>query len=53
MALQDRMKHTFDFIDKGFKPNTRGFFIQEQFTTLEGLLRDLPEHVKLDIEISA
>jgi glycerophosphodiester phosphodiesterase len=51
-ALQDRMKYTFDFSDKGFKPNTRGSFIQEQFATLEGLLRDLPEHIKLDIEVS-
>ncbi|EXJ77751.1 hypothetical protein A1O3_09980 [Capronia epimyces CBS 606.96] len=50
-ALQDRMKHTFDFTDKGFKPNTRGDFIQEEFPTLEGLLRELPEHVKLDIEV--
>ena len=51
-ALRDRMKYTFDFSDKGFKPNTRGSFIQEQFATLEGLLRDLPEHIKLDIEVS-
>ena len=50
--VQDRMEHTIDFINKGFKPNTRGEFIQETFATLEELLVNLPKSISFDIEIS-
>jgi len=49
---QDRMKHTVDFMNKGFKPNTRGDFIQDSFATLEELLVELPKSISFDIEIS-
>lgn len=50
--VQDRMKYTVDFINKGFKPNTRGEFIQDSFATLEELLIELPKSIKFDVEIS-
>ena len=50
--IQDRMKHTVDFKQKGFKPNTRGYFIQDAFATLEEILVALPENIGCDIEIS-
>jgi glycerophosphodiester phosphodiesterase len=50
--VQDRMKHTVDFMNKGFKPNTRGDFIQDSFATLEELLVELPKSISFDIEIS-
>jgi glycerophosphodiester phosphodiesterase len=50
--VQDRMKYTVDFMNKGFKPNTRGEFIQDSFATLEELLTELPKSIKFDIEIS-
>ena len=50
--VQDRMKHTVDFLNKGFKPNTRGDFIQDSFATLEELLVKLPSSIGFDIEIS-
>jgi glycerophosphodiester phosphodiesterase len=50
--IQDRMKYTVDFMDKGFKPNTRGDFILDSFATLEELLVELPESTNFDIEIS-
>jgi glycerophosphodiester phosphodiesterase len=46
------MKYTVDFMDKGFKPNTRGDFILDSFATLEELLVELPESTNFDIEIS-
>ncbi|KAH0562731.1 hypothetical protein GP486_002608 [Trichoglossum hirsutum] len=42
--LVERMKHTFGF--KGFKANTRGDIVQEPFTTLEELLKILPESIE-------
>lgn len=51
-TLHDRMKHTVDFIKKGFKPNTRGDFIQDSFPTLEELLIKLPKSISFDVEIS-
>ncbi|KAK8091251.1 ankyrin repeat-containing protein, partial [Apiospora phragmitis] len=48
--VQDRVKHTVDFRAKGFKPNTRGEFIHDSLVTLEEILRELPEHVGLNIE---
>ncbi len=35
----ERMKHTRDFKEKGFKANSRGTFIQAPFATLEDLFR--------------
>ncbi|OOO07236.1 glycerophosphoryl diester phosphodiesterase [Aspergillus oryzae] len=49
--IRDRMKYTVDFVSKGFKPNTRGDFIQDSFTTLEELLEELPESISFNIEI--
>ncbi|GMG03784.1 unnamed protein product [Aspergillus oryzae] len=44
--------HRVDFVSKGFKPNTRGDFIQDSFTTLEELLEELPESISFNIEIT-
>ncbi|PIG80819.1 hypothetical protein AARAC_003463, partial [Aspergillus arachidicola] len=49
--IRNRMKYTVDFVSKGFKPNTRGDFIQNSFTTLEELLEGLPESISFNIEI--
>ncbi|KAF5022378.1 hypothetical protein F66182_5579 [Fusarium sp. NRRL 66182] len=49
--MDERMKHTKDFKDKGFKGNTRGNFIQAPFATLEDLFRKLPEHIGFNIEM--
>lgn len=47
-----RIKHTHEFKVKGFKGNMRGAHIHDSFTTLEVLLRKLPETVVIDIELS-
>ncbi|KAM7193003.1 Glycerophosphoryl diester phosphodiesterase family domain containing protein [Rhypophila sp. PSN 637] len=49
--IRDRMKHTVDFKEKGFKPNTRGDFIQDAFATLQEILVALPKDIGCDIEI--
>ncbi|KAK4447294.1 putative glycerophosphodiester phosphodiesterase [Podospora aff. communis PSN243] len=49
--IKDRMKHTVDFKEKGFKANTRGFFIQDTFATLQEILLALPENIGCDVEI--
>ncbi|KAF2149925.1 GDPD-domain-containing protein [Myriangium duriaei CBS 260.36] len=49
--VQDRMMHTVDFQNKGFKPNSRGTFVHDSFVTLEDLLLDLPEDVGFNAEI--
>ncbi|RHZ73684.1 hypothetical protein CDV55_106188 [Aspergillus turcosus] len=49
--IRDRLKHTVDFRNKGFKPNTRGDCIQDSFATLEDVLTKLPESVGLNVEI--
>ncbi|KAB8073559.1 GDPD-domain-containing protein [Aspergillus leporis] len=49
--FRDRMKYTVDFTNKGFKPNTRGEFIQDSFATLEELLVELPDSISFNIEI--
>ncbi|KAI9750458.1 MAG: hypothetical protein M4579_006463 [Chaenotheca gracillima] len=49
--IRDRLKHTVDFTSKGFKPNTRGDFIQGVFATLEEALREVPDTIGFDIEI--
>lgn len=52
IQVRDRMKHTVDYKEKGFKPNTRGDFIQDSFATLKELLLEVPEEIGFDIEIS-
>jgi glycerophosphodiester phosphodiesterase len=49
--MDERMKHTRDFKEKGFKANTRGHFIQAPFTTLEEMFKKLPEEVGFNIEM--
>ncbi|KAK8175050.1 Glycerophosphoryl diester phosphodiesterase family-domain-containing protein [Phyllosticta citrichinensis] len=49
--VQDRMRFTVDYQAKGFKPNTRGHFIQDTFATLEEALLEVPEDVGFNIEI--
>ncbi|KAL8716949.1 MAG: hypothetical protein Q9225_005767, partial [Loekoesia sp. 1 TL-2023] len=49
--MSERMKHTRDFKEKGFKGNSRGNFIQAPFTTLEEMFMKLPEHVGFNIEM--
>ncbi|KAB5549990.1 Glycerophosphoryl diester phosphodiesterase family-domain-containing protein [Coniochaeta sp. 2T2.1] len=51
IQVRDRMKHTVDFKLKGYKPNTRGDFVQDSFATLKELLAQVPEDVGFDIEI--
>lgn len=50
--MSERMKHTRDFKNKGFKGNSRGHFIQAPFTTLEEMFKKLPEHIGFNIEMS-
>ncbi|KAL8731796.1 MAG: hypothetical protein Q9181_004186 [Wetmoreana brouardii] len=49
--MSERMKHTRDFKEKGYKGNSRGNFIQAPFTTLEEMFKKLPEHVGFNIEM--
>ncbi|PSK42080.1 Glycerophosphodiester phosphodiesterase GDE1 [Elsinoe australis] len=49
--MDDRMKHTRDYKQKGYKANSRGNFIQAPFATLEQMFKQLPEHVGFNIEM--
>ncbi|KAK5165501.1 Glycerophosphocholine phosphodiesterase [Saxophila tyrrhenica] len=49
--LRERMKHTRDFKEKGFKGNSRGDSIQAPFTTLEEMLKKMPKGVGFNIEM--
>ena len=49
--MSERMKHTRDFKEKGFKGNSRGNSIQAPFATLEEMFRQLPERVGFNIEM--
>ncbi|KAK3721020.1 Glycerophosphocholine phosphodiesterase [Vermiconidia calcicola] len=49
--MRERMKYTRDFKAKGFKGNSRGDSIQSPFTTLEEMLKKLPEDVGFNIEM--
>lgn len=49
--MTERMKHTRDFKNKGFKANSRGNFIQSPFTTLEEMFKKLPESIGFNIEM--
>ncbi|KAF2105267.1 Glycerophosphoryl diester phosphodiesterase family-domain-containing protein [Lophiotrema nucula] len=51
VEVKNRMKHTVDYLAKGFKPNTRGDFVQDIFATLEDVLRSVPEDIGFDMEI--
>jgi glycerophosphodiester phosphodiesterase len=53
VQVRDRLKHTVDFQNKGFKPNTRGDFVQDSFATLQEILLKLPQDIGCDIEISS
>ncbi|KAI2038020.1 hypothetical protein LOZ47_003493 [Ophidiomyces ophidiicola] len=46
-----RLQHTVDFMGKGYKPNSRGTFIQSPFATLEDLLVQLPKNLGFVVEI--
>ncbi|KAH6673062.1 putative glycerophosphocholine phosphodiesterase Gde1 [Halenospora varia] len=50
-SLLERMKLTHEFRLKGFKGNIRGEHIHGPFTTLEEMLRRLPEPLGIDIEL--
>ncbi|KAF1998334.1 GDPD-domain-containing protein [Amniculicola lignicola CBS 123094] len=49
--VENRMKHTVDYLKNGFKPNTRGDFIQDTFATLEEALCNVPDDIGFDMEI--
>lgn len=49
--MAERMKHTRDFKEKGYKGNVRGSFIQAPFTTLEEMFVKLPDHIGFNIEM--
>lgn len=49
--MAERMKHTRDFKEKGYKANVRGSFIQAPFTTLEEMFVKLPENIGFNIEM--
>ncbi|KAE9380344.1 GDPD-domain-containing protein [Stipitochalara longipes BDJ] len=49
--MAEKMKHTRDFKQKGFKANSRGNFIQAPFTTLEEMFLKIPENVGFNIEM--
>src|SRR5277367_3390417 len=51
-AFRDRIKHTWDFKNTGYKGNTRGDYIHQPFTTLVEVLQKLPSSMPLDIELS-
>ncbi|PNS14692.1 Glycerophosphodiester phosphodiesterase GDE1 [Sphaceloma murrayae] len=49
--MDDRMKHTRDYKQNGFKANSRGNFIQAPFATLEEMFKKLPPNVGFNIEM--
>ena len=49
--LSERMTKTNFHSINGFKSNTRGNFIQESCCTLEELLKTVPPHINLNIEL--
>lgn len=49
--FSQRMTHTFDYNPKSSKPNIRGNFIQDHFTTLKECLLKLPKNLPFDIEM--
>jgi glycerophosphodiester phosphodiesterase len=51
LYLSDRMKHTRTFKEKGWKANMYGNVIKAPFTTLEEMLKELPESIGFNIEM--
>lgn len=49
--MDERMKYTRDFKEKGYKGNSRGNFVQSPFTTLEQMFHEIPEDVGFNIEM--
>ena len=49
--MDERMKHTIDFKNQGYKANSRGKFIQAPFVTLEELFHKIPGNVGFNIEM--
>lgn len=49
--MAERMKHTRDFKQKGWKPNSWGNFIQAPFTTLEEMFEKLSPSLGFNIEL--
>jgi len=49
--VENRMRHTVDYLKKDFKPNTRGHFVQHTFASLEDILRNVLEDIGFDMEI--
>lgn len=49
--MAEKMKHTRDFKEKGYKANSRGQFIQAPFTTLHEMFEKLPETTGFNIEM--
>jgi glycerophosphodiester phosphodiesterase len=49
--LAERMRHTRDFKEKGYKANSRGTFIQAPFTTLEEMFVKLDQEIGFNIEM--
>ncbi|KAI1925710.1 hypothetical protein LOZ65_002752 [Ophidiomyces ophidiicola] len=47
---RSRLQHTVDFMGKGYKPNSRGTFIQRPFAILEYLLVQLPKNLGFFVE---
>ena len=47
----ERMKHTRDWKEKGYKANSRGTFIQAPFTTLEEMFVKLDQEIGFNIEM--
>lgn len=53
LVAAEKMKHTAEYQAKGnFKGNLRGHSIESPFTTLEEMLRTLPESIAFNIEMS-
>ncbi|KAI5860330.1 Glycerophosphoryl diester phosphodiesterase family-domain-containing protein [Durotheca rogersii] len=50
-SLDERMKYTLNFKERGYKANTRGNFVQAPFATLEELFQKVPQHVGFNIEM--
>ncbi|KAI9743743.1 MAG: hypothetical protein M4579_007718, partial [Chaenotheca gracillima] len=49
--MDDKMQHTRDFKEKGYKANSRGLFIQAPFATLKDIFLKTPETTGFNIEM--
>lgn len=50
-GFESRMSHTLNYQKVGFKPNTHGHFIHEDFTTLKDSFVKLPKDLPFNIEM--